>query len=103
MRDAVRTAVDATKGRGREDLDSDEILRLALTHVIEIIGEAANHISPKTQERAPQIPWEQITGMRNQLIHAYFEVNLDTLWYTIQNDLPTLLEDVDKLIESFED
>lgn len=102
MRDAARTAVEATKGRKRKDLDTDEILRLALTHLVEIIGEAAKHVSTPTRDGAPEIPWRKITGARDVLIHAYFEVDLDTLWDIIQDDLPALLHELQRIIASLD-
>ena len=59
-------------------------------HAIEVIGEAATRVSEQTREALPDVPWTQIMGMRNRLIHAYFEVNSDILWQTATEDVPTL-------------
>jgi len=68
----------------------------------EIIGEAAGKISLKAQHQYPEIPWKQMIGMRNRLIHAYFDIDYDILWKTIQNSLPELRDKVEKVISQFE-
>jgi len=85
-------------GRTRADLDTDPILQLALARAIEIIGEAASKVSHEYQETAPQIPWAQIIGMRNRLIHAYFDINLNVLWTTITDNIPSLVTELEKLL-----
>ena len=66
--------------------------------MVEIIGEAAAKISPETKSRYPQIPWADIVGMRNRLVHGYFEIDLDRLWDTITDDLPPLVADLEKTL-----
>ncbi len=90
MRDAVREALAFANGRSRKDLDSDRMLTLALMKCIEIVGEACARISAETQASNPAIPWAKIVGMRNHLVHAYFDIDLDRLWATVTNDLPPL-------------
>lgn len=92
MVDAAREAVAFAAGRKRADLDHDRMLVLALVKDIEIIGEAAYQISQQTREQFPDIPWEDIIGMRHRLVHAYFDINLDILWKTVEADLPQLIE-----------
>jgi uncharacterized protein with HEPN domain len=65
---------------------------------LEIIGEAARRISQDTRDAHPEIPWEQMIGMRNRLIHEYFRVNLTTVWETVQNDLPSLIALIGPLV-----
>lgn len=91
MLDAAREALRFAEGRTRADLDKDRQLTLALVKEIEIIGEAAYQISTETQASLPAIPWEDIIGMRHRLVHAYFDINLDILWQTVVEDLPTLV------------
>ena len=67
---------------------------------IEIVGEAASKISEECREDFPQIPWTNIIGMRNRLIHAYFDLNLDILWKTITEDLPPLIAELEKILLS---
>jgi len=98
MLDAAREAVQFAQGRTRQDLNHDRMLALSLTKCIEIIGEAAAQISDMTRSQAPTIPWQDIVSMRNRLIHAYFDIDLDRVWDTITDDLPPLIEFLEKLL-----
>ncbi|HEV2374366.1 MAG TPA: HepT-like ribonuclease domain-containing protein [Streptosporangiaceae bacterium] len=91
MTEAATKAVEFAKGHTREDLDQDELLRLALTKLIEIVGEAAKHVSSETRATSPDVSWSAAARMRDRLIHHYFDINLDALWATITEDLPQLL------------
>ena len=102
IRDAVMITIDFIKGRNRDDLDNDQMLSLALVRLIEIIGEAANNISLSCQNNYPQIPWREMIGMRNRIVHAYFEVDLDVVWQVIIDDLPKLLRFVNQAIQELE-
>lgn len=90
MIDAIDEAMAFVQGKDRKSLDQDRMLVLALIKDIEIVGEAASRVSKETQQATPEIPWASITGMRNRLIHAYFDINLDILWQTVSTDLPEL-------------
>jgi uncharacterized protein with HEPN domain len=92
MLDYSRKAVAMIGGRAREELDRDEMLSLALTRAVEIIGEAATRVSQSSQQRHRQIPWPEIIGLRNRLVHGYDAVDVDILWNIIQQDLPSLIE-----------
>ena len=102
IRDAVMITIDFIKGRNRDDLDNDQMLSLALVRLIEIIGEAANNISLSCQNNYTQIPWREMIGMRNRIVHAYFEVDLDVVWQVIINDLPRLLRWINQAIQDLE-
>lgn len=91
MLDGARNALAFVQGRARSDLDSDLQLTLALTRIVEIIGEAAKNVSPETRARFAQIPWRAIAGTRDRLVHAYFDVDLDQLWHIVSVDLPELV------------
>jgi len=80
MLDAADRAVKLVVDRSRIDLDREEVVLLALTRLIEIIGEACKAVSPATRERHPEIPWRAIGRTRDHLIHGYFNVDLDRLW-----------------------
>ena len=67
------------------------MLSLALVRLIEIMGEAANHVSEPCQVKYYKIPWRQIIGMRNRIIHAYFDIDLDIIWQVVTQDLGSLL------------
>ena len=97
MLDAAREAVAFASGRSRQDLDQDRILVLAVVKCVEMIGEAAARVSEQTRTDHPEIPWQDIVGMRNRLIHAYFDINLDVVWSTITADLPALISELEKI------
>ena len=102
MLDAAQKAVSHSKSRRRVDLDSDELFALAMTHLIEIVGEAARSVSQEVREETPSIPWRAIIGTRDRLIHGYASVNLDILWAILMEDLPPLINEVGKVIEAKE-
>ncbi|MBM3811242.1 MAG: DUF86 domain-containing protein [Acidimicrobiia bacterium] len=89
--DAASEVAAFIDGRAAEDLSSDRMLLLALVKEIEIIGEAATQISEELRGSSPEIPWAKIKGMRNRLIHAYSDVNVDLIWSTVVSDLPQLV------------
>lgn len=98
MLDAARRAVQLMDGRTRADLDREDVLFLALTRLVEIIGEAAKAVSPATRERHPEIPWKAIAGTRDHLIHGYFNVDFDRLWSIASKDLPKLIPQLQALL-----
>ena len=94
MLEAARKAAAAIQGRQRKDLDRDEVLTAALERFVETVGEAAIHVTAERRQALPEIPWVQVTGMRNRLVHAYMNVNLDILWRTVEADFPPLIEEL---------
>ena len=103
MRDAAREIMEFVMGRNRESLDTDRLLVRGLSMSIGIIGEAAAKVSVGKQETFPQIPWAQIIGMRNRVIHAYFDIKLDRLWDTATYSIPELLAELERMIPTEED
>ncbi|AQQ08449.1 hypothetical protein L21SP3_00225 [Sedimentisphaera cyanobacteriorum] len=99
MLEHSREAVKLAEGKSRKDLDSDRKMELALTRLVEIIGEAAARVSNQTQNGYSEIPWSEIIGLRNRLIHGYDAVDMDILWEIIQVDLPGLIADLDIIIK----
>ncbi len=102
MLDAARDALSFVSGKSRVDLDTSRMLALSLVKSIELIGEAASRVSPACQSTCPGIPWPEIIGMRNRLIHAYFDINLDIVWRTIMEELPPLIVELEKALSSTE-
>ena len=100
MLEAARQAVGVASKNVREDLDRDRFLVLGLMKCLEIIGEAASKLSVETRVRYPDIPWPQIIGMRNRLIHAYFDINLDLMWDTLKEDLPSLIQTLEGVLQN---
>ena len=83
MREAAGTVIEITAGRERADFSTDVMLAMAVTRCLEILGEAASKLSPDFCRRFPDIPFPKIVSMRNRLIHAYFDVDLDIVFTTV--------------------
>lgn len=96
----LRDILEAANGiaqrvaRGRAHFDSDDDARLALTHLIEIVGEACVGISAELADQYPQVPWREISGMRNRVIHGYFEVDYGMVWTAAREEVPVLEKQV---------
>ena len=103
IRDATLTAINFIENRNRIDLDNEQMLSLALVRLIEIIGEAAIQVSPSLKNRYPQIPWHQMGGMRNRVVHAYFDIDLNIVWQVVSDDLPKLLYWINQAIRALEE
>ena len=95
MIEAAEAVATFVAGRSRANTDTDSMLLFAVVRAVEIIGEAASTVSPETRAAVPAVPWAQIAAMRNRLIHAYFDINLDILWATVQDSLPSLIRSLE--------
>jgi uncharacterized protein with HEPN domain len=100
MLDHAREACALVQHKSREDLEADRLLNLALVRLLEIIGEAASRVPIEERPRYPEIPWPQIIGMRNRLIHGYDSIDFDILWQTLVEDLPPLIAALAKIPSS---
>ena len=80
------------------DLVEDRVKQLALRKLVEVVGEAAKRVSEGTQQQYAAIPWSQIIGLRNRLVHGYDDVDLGILWEIIQADLPPLIEQLKAIV-----
>lgn len=98
MLDAAKEAHSFAKNKPMEELEDNRMLVLAVLKDLEILGEAANKVSEETQEKFKEVPWKEIIGMRNRLIHAYFDIDYDIIHKTIAKDLPTLIKTLEKVI-----
>ena len=96
---AAREARGFVAGKTKDNLIHDRQLTLALLKCVEIIGEAAARMSEDTRIRHPSLPWVDIIGMRNRLVHVYFDIDLSLLWTTIADDLPPLIKELDRIID----
>ncbi|MBM2846489.1 MAG: hypothetical protein HW407_1801 [Bacteroidetes bacterium] len=97
MLDKAHEALSLVRGKTRQDYDRDSALRLALTHLIQVIGEAARRVSPQFRDRHPQIPWEAIAGMRSKIVHDYMNVDEDIVWDSVTQELHPLIEELKKI------
>ena len=94
----AREAVAIVQGKTRTDLDEDRLLNLALSRLLEIIGEAANRVPEEIQMRYPNMPWMQMIGARNRLIHGYDSVDFDIMWVIVEKDLPVLISQLELIL-----
>jgi|APSaa5957512622_1039677.scaffolds.fasta_scaffold78082_3 uncharacterized protein with HEPN domain len=99
MLDTAREAVAMIEGKERLDLPRERMLELSLIRLIEVAGEAAARVTHGGQAEYRSIPWQQVVGMRNRLIHGYDQVDLEILWDTIEDDFPPLITELEKILE----
>ena len=97
MLQAAREAAAFADGLSFAEFRQNRMAQLAILKAIEIVGEAASHVGPDTEEAHPEIPWPEIIGMRNRLVHGYFNVNLMRVWETVQQDIPRLISRLERL------
>ncbi len=98
MLDSARAILTFCEGKQRNDLSSDRLLASGVVREFEILGEAANAVSKSVQEQFQEIPWKSMIAMRNRLIHAYFDIDYDLVWNTIELKIPDLFVQVEKAI-----
>jgi len=96
----AKEAVEISRGKTRQDLDNERLLNLALTRLLELLGEAANRVPEEVRSKYPDLPWLQMIAARNRLIHGYDCVDFDILWAIIQNDLPVLMIRLEEILGS---
>jgi len=88
-----------TAGMSFEDFIRDEKTIDAVIRNLEVVGEAAKNVPEEIRQKYPRIPWKEVAGMRDRLIHAYFGVDLEIVWQTIVSDLPKLESELVKIIK----
>ncbi len=98
MLDHALEVVEMARGRSRSDLDTDRQLNLSLVRLLEIVGEATARISQEFRGNHPGIPWKDIIGLRNRLIHGYDAVDFDILWAIVQMDVPLLISQLEQIL-----
>jgi uncharacterized protein with HEPN domain len=98
IQDALEKTKNFTAGLDFESFFRDDKTTFAVIRALEIIGEAARKIPKSVRTRYPDIPWLDMAGMRDKLIHDYFGVDLRVVWKTLQIDLPPLKSIIDRII-----
>jgi len=91
--------IEKYKPLQKEKLETDELLKVWILHHLQIIGEAVKAITQDTKNNHTEIPWKQIAGMRNILIHSYFDIDVDVVWAVLTDDLLSLKANLQKLQE----
>ena len=99
MRDHMAEAAALIEGKTRTDLEADRLLNLSLVRLLEIVAQSACRVSEETRQAHADIPWSDIAGLRDRLLHGYDTVDLDILWNIVHDDLPRLLESVGTIVE----
>ena len=99
MRDAARHAQDFAAGREIDELNVDTMFQMAIVKAVELVGECASNISDELRAQEPQLPWKKMIGMRNVLVHRYWAIEQADFWDTVQNYIPRLIAELERLIE----
>lgn len=100
MLDAAREAIAFTAGSSLKDFSANRMLALAVLKSIEIVGEAASRVSDETRKLLPGLPWNQMIGIRNRLVHGYFDIDYERVWTTVQDDLEPLATQLEMFLDS---
>jgi uncharacterized protein with HEPN domain len=95
---AARRARSFCAGVTWEEFEQSDLHQYAVFKAIEVLGEAARLVSDATRAAHPEVPWEQIAGMRNRLIHEYFRIDLPTVWQTVRDDIRALIAQLEPLV-----
>lgn len=97
--DSIRKIQDYMEGMDSEDFEKEPKTQSAVIREMEVIGEATKQITKETKEENPEIPWQQIAGMRDKLIHGYFQVDLNIVWRTYEEEIPRLKKKIQELLK----
>jgi uncharacterized protein with HEPN domain len=96
--ESARTAIEYMRGKDWDNFSEDILLQDAVVRRLEIIGEAASRVSSETQEKYGYLPWHDMRGTRNKIIHEYDSIRLDVIWDIVHKDLPDLVKELEKII-----
>jgi uncharacterized protein with HEPN domain len=98
--DAIKKIEGYTRNLNKEEFVGDSLIQDGVIRQIEIIGEAVKHVSKSLRKRYSEIPWQDIAGMRDQLIHEYFGVEVNIVWNTITDDIPPFKTAIEEILRS---
>ena len=97
MMEAIQR-IDKYAGRGRQAFVADELIQTYIVHNLQILGEAVAKIPTEQQRKYPELPWPKMVGMRNVLVHNYFNIDLDIVWQVVEIELPALKEKIGRIL-----
>jgi len=89
-------------GRGRQAFENDELLQVWMLHQLQVLGEAARVLPPEVRDLAPAIPWPKIAGMRNILVHGYFDIDTEIVWEAADREIPALKTLLEVLLDTLD-
>ncbi len=98
MVEAATAAHDFTEGLSRETVSSDRLVGFAVVRAIQLVGQAARNVSDEVRAANPDVPWRQMIGMRNVVVHDYADVDMTLVWKTVREDLPGLVDRLNAIL-----
>jgi uncharacterized protein with HEPN domain len=98
--DAISRIGEYLQGINEEEFVRNYLVQDGVIRQLEIIGEATKQISQETRNKHRNIPWKDMAGMRDKLIHNYFGVDVEQVWFTASNDIPTLQIEIEELVDN---
>ena len=90
--------IEMEQAKGKAAFDENPLVQVWMVHHLMIIGEAVRAIDPAERSKYPSVPWRQIAGMRNILVHDYFRINQEIVWETVEKHLPALKTEVEQVL-----
>jgi uncharacterized protein with HEPN domain len=90
--------IETERAKGKSAFDSSPLVQVWMVHHLMIIGEAVRAIDPAVRAKYPSVPWRQIAGMRDILIHDYFRINQEIVWETVEKHVPALKTEVEQIL-----
>ena len=102
MLDAASMAARHARAHSRSELETDELLAHGLVHMLLVLGEAASRVGEEERRLHPGIPWRQVVGLRNRLVHGYDDIDPDTVWSVLTKDLPSLITELERILATRE-
>lgn len=97
MVEAIRS-IEKYAAFGKDRFFKAELVRIYIIHHLQVLGEAANKLSPAFRARHPEVPWPKVLGIRHVLVHDYFRVNYDIVWGVVEIDLPNLKAQIREIL-----
>jgi uncharacterized protein with HEPN domain len=91
--------IETERAKGRAEFDSNPLLQVWMVHHLMIVGEAVRGIDPAVRAKYPAVPWRQIAGMRDILVHDYFRINQEIVWETVEKHVPELKTEVERILD----
>jgi len=95
---AARKARKFVEGVTSDEFQRDEVMQNAVMRQLEIVGEAARRVCEDTRDAHPEVPWKELVGMRNRLVHEYFRIDIRKVWEAVKNDVPALISVIEPLV-----